>query len=87
MARGLPDLGDGSEGKPFLVRFFDHLRRIVSLFNEKFIWNEFSRKPHRGEAQGCAEQNDRGIWQKWLFRSRLTLSPTGFWLVRIMSIK
>ncbi|MCK4842453.1 MAG: hypothetical protein KAT04_11345, partial [Methylococcales bacterium] len=42
------DLGDRSEGKPFLVRFFDHLRRIVSLFNE----------------------NDRKIWQKWLFRTR-----------------
>ncbi len=26
---------------------------------EKFIGNEFSRKPRRGEAQGCAEQNKR----------------------------
>ena len=32
--RSLSDLGNRSEGKLFLVRFVDHLRRVVSLFNE-----------------------------------------------------
>ena len=62
-ARRLSDLVKRSEGKLFLVRFFDHLRRIVSLFNDFIVWNNIMRKLRRGEAQGCAEQNDRGIWQ------------------------
>ena len=48
----------------------------MSLFNDYIVWNNITRQPRRGEANGFAEQNDRGIWQKWLFRSRFTLSPT-----------
>ncbi|WP_419595299.1 IS1380 family transposase, partial [Thiolapillus sp.] len=37
---------------------------------EKFIGNEFSRKPRRGEAQGCAEQNRIKEQQLGLFADR-----------------
>ena len=34
LSRRLYENRSRSEGKPFRVRFFDHLRRIVVLFNE-----------------------------------------------------
>gem|GEM_PF-5815827 len=40
LSRSLSDLTDRSEGKPVGVRFFDLLRRIVSLCNDedRRIW-------------------------------------------------
>ncbi|WP_455383968.1 hypothetical protein, partial [Acidihalobacter prosperus] len=39
------------------VRFF---RRFLCAFKEKIVGNDFSRKPRRGEAQGCVEQIGSG---------------------------
>ena len=33
-----------------------------AMATEKFVWNKFSRKPRRGEAQGRAEQKNEGIF-------------------------
>ena len=39
------------------VRFFC---RFLYAFKEKIVGSDFSRKPRRGEAQGCAEQIGSG---------------------------
>ena len=67
---------DGSRGNGYR---YGSLPKNDRLANEKIDWIDFSRKPGRGEAHGCAEQNGQEIWPKRAFSQQVLYSRPGSW--------